>query len=76
MKPKSKSLAIIRSMPPKSHWPDKSQPFDVLGSEVAEWIISQPDIRQHLFNKARDRGLIVFDQDTGCWRGVDWKRRK
>ncbi len=76
MKQKSKSLAVIRTMPPQSHYPNRMVEFDVTHSEVAQWIASQPEVLQYLFNKARDRGLIVFDQDTGCWRGIDWKRRK
>lgn len=73
MKQKSKSLAVIRTMPPQSHYPNRMVEFDVTHSEVAQWIASQPEVLQYLFNKARDRGLIVFDPLTQQWRGADYK---
>ena len=58
-------------MPPLSHHPDKSKPFDMSKSEVVAWILKQPDIQQWLFNTLCDRGLIKFNPKTGLWQGVN-----
>lgn len=45
--------------------------FDIRTSEVAKWLIGQPDIMQKVFNIAQNGGAIVYDASTGEWKGVD-----
>ena len=45
--------------------------FDIRESEAVRWLVSQPDILQYLFDKIR-RYCLVYDRDTGTWRGVDY----
>ena len=35
------------------------------------WLGMQHDIRQMIFTTATAAGVIVFDQDAGCWRGCN-----
>jgi len=44
--------------------------FDIMKSDVAEWLINIPEIRQKIFNMAVNKGVIVFDVDTGKWKGA------
>ncbi len=67
----SKQLAIVRSMPALKHWPNKPQPFDPRESEVCRWLTQQPGVLNRFFSEVRDRGLILFDQKTRTWHGVD-----
>lgn len=72
MKPKpgaSLLLQCVEDMPPCRHWPYQDQPFDINDSEVVRWLSRQPDVQQWLFNTMKSRGLIVFDQARGTWRG-------
>ena len=59
-------------MPPLKH-SVAGEPFDIMHSEAAEWLCSQPMVRQYIFDCARDNGIIVYDRDAGTWKGVDWK---
>ena len=64
-----KAVAKVESMPPLIHWPDRSQPFDYAKSEVMQWLTSQPEVHHWLFTKLKERGLIVFDKESGKWMG-------
>ena len=44
--------------------------FDVMRSEVAEWLCSLPEVRQRVFDRAKDARLIVYDGESGTWRGA------
>ncbi len=58
----------IATMPPLPHsQPDGS--FDLMESEVLEWIVSRPEVRQWLFAKLNAEGAIVFDPATRKWKG-------
>ena len=37
-----------------------------------EWLLNQPEIRQALFDLVRENKLIVYDAETGLWKGVDY----
>lgn len=61
-------------MPPLTHWPDRSQPFDYARSEVIAFIMSRCGVPQstavRIFNSANDKGVIRFNRDTKLWCGV------
>jgi len=61
---------VVAKMPSLVHW-DRNQPFDIMKSEVVEWLIKQPDVRQFLFDRVKGTGMITFDEKLGKWRGVD-----
>lgn len=67
---KSRMLFLISQMPPKSHWPDKPEKFDVMNSEVCKWLSSQPEFMDWCIQKARDMGAIEFRDDK--WVGVNF----
>ena len=67
----------LKAMPPLAHWPDRSVPFDWDNSQVLAFILPLvAGDRRHaisLFNAAKAKGAIVFDKDSNCWRGLDYK---
>ena len=62
-------LNCARKMPRLKH--TVGSKFDIRTSEVVKWLVSQPDIMQKIFNFAMNCGVIVYDQNTGEWRGAD-----
>lgn len=58
-----------RQMPALRH--RTCEPFDITESEAAAWLCSQPDVMDAVFDKAKQKGFIVFDPATRTWRGVD-----
>jgi hypothetical protein len=68
----SHNLDTARMMPPLRHKLD-GQPFDLGASQVLKWIAAQPQLQAWLFERLRNRKLIVFDSAAQKWRGKDWK---
>ena len=64
---RNRALEYARQMPPLRH--RVGDEFDIMNSEVAEWLCSQPAVRQYLFDAAKELKVIVFDQETGTWSG-------
>lgn len=62
----------IESMPPLSHYPDRTQPFSWSDSEVVRFITSRPEVQQYLFEHAKEKGFISFDSTTLKWVGGKW----
>lgn len=62
-------LNVAKKMPRLRH--KVGDKFDVHTSEVIKWLVSQPEIMSKIFNMVQSRKLIVYDQDTGEWRGAD-----
>jgi hypothetical protein len=63
-------LAAAAKMPPLDHWPDSEPPvFDIMKSEVAKWLVDQPQIRQWVFDWFRRTRAIEF-VESGVWQGV------
>lgn len=70
-----KRFEVAKKMPPLKH-NDPAGNLDPQKSEVIHWLIAQPDILNYIFDAVRGNGhresLIVYDSDTGMWRGVDY----
>ena len=62
-------LNCARKMPRLKH--TVGDRFDIRSSEVVKWLVNQPDIMQKVFNFAQNSGVIVYDPNTGEWRGAD-----
>jgi hypothetical protein len=60
------------TMPPLRH--TVGLVFDIEKSEVINWILAQPGMKQYIFKKLTHEGGIVFDQSTGCWRGKEYRQ--
>ena len=59
---------VLSLMPPLHHTlPD--QEFDIERSEVVAWLIAQPGFKQWVFERAKSTERIVYDGETGRWRG-------
>ena len=78
-RPKNDRLNIIKKMPRLRH-KISGEPFDIMKSEVVDWIVQQPEIRQWLFDKVADKTagkndlmLITYDPISGTWQGADYE---
>lgn len=75
MKRKSKYLDIAKKMPPLYHT-IPGEDFDIAKSEVAKWLVSQPEILNYVVNRIKGSNgqttYIVFDPKTRKWQGVDY----
>jgi len=58
-------------MPPLPHF-QKDGSFSIMKSKAVDWLISQPAIRQELWNWCKRNSVIVFDVDTRRWHGSQW----
>jgi hypothetical protein len=47
------------------------RPFDISKSEVVQCLLGKSDVQQWLFDQMKNRKWIVFDSNTGMWRGKD-----
>ena len=69
-KPRDKRLSIARSMPPlRKKLP--GQIYQPKNDEVLKWLGGRPDLLAYLFDKVHQAGYVVYDEDSGCWKGVD-----
>jgi hypothetical protein len=65
----SKLLDVAMLMPPLSHNHVKGQPFKPENSDVLKWLCSQPTIMIWVGQNLHKRGVIIFDSESGFWRG-------
>lgn len=65
-------LDSAKNMPPMFH-NKPGQEFNINNSDVANWLVSQPEIKQKIFNMANYKKVIVFNPDTGKWQGVEYE---
>ncbi len=61
---------FIRKMPPLYNTLP-NEDFDITKSEVAQWLIKQPEAMQIVLSGATASGHIVYNPDTGKWKGMD-----
>ena len=61
-------LDCAKDMPRLTHSTDGS--FDINTSEVVDWLISQPEIRQKIFDMAKNQRVIFFC--NGKWQGINY----
>ena len=68
---RSKAHKLARTMPAGlvHKWP--GQAYDIERSQVIRWLVSQPQLQAYLFERMATGGAIVFDAETGIWRGSD-----
>jgi hypothetical protein len=62
-------LNCARKMPELRH--KSIGKFDICKSEVAAWLMQQPEIMQKVFDMASRKGVIVYDRVKGTWKGAD-----
>ena len=70
-KRRSEKLLVAKTMPPLYHTLP-GEKFDSDRSQVYAWIKSQPDLMNWLWRQLGSVGYIVYDSDTGQWKGVDY----
>jgi len=70
----NKKLEFLRHMPPLKHSVPGCE-FDIMKSDVMDWIISHPEIRTYLFDKIANFGSISYNHSSKTWQGVDYKPR-
>lgn len=67
----SKLLDVAKKMPPLYHTLPGEE-FDIEKSEIAKWLIQQPEILQYIFNRINGSAYIRYNSETGKWEGVDY----
>lgn len=67
----SKALKCAASMPRLKHSNGDGEPFDTFKSEVINWMVEQPALRDAIFQFCNGSGAIVYDKASGEWRGKD-----
>jgi hypothetical protein len=71
MKTETKALRRAALMPPLCHTLP-GETFAWGKSEVAQWLVQQPELLDALFTFCNHGGAIVFDKASGKWRGKDY----
>lgn len=67
---RSKKLDVAKKMPPRYHkLPD--QDYSTMKSLAIEWLISQSDIREYIWDHLKQSGLIRYDETTKKWSGIN-----
>ena len=64
-------LNCAKEMPPLRHTIPGTQ-YAIGLSNVARWIANQPEVLQKVFDMARQKGMIIYDKETGMWKGADY----
>jgi hypothetical protein len=59
-------------MPPRRHC-EPGRKFDPYQSDLLNWLRDSAEVQLALFDVLRGRGAILYDRETGLWRGKDWK---
>lgn len=67
-----KAYGPASEMPPLHHRLP-GEDYDVARSEVVDWLVTQPSIRERVFYEAKQSKLIEYDAEDGVWIGVDWE---
>ena len=76
-RPKNNRLNCLKKMPPLRHKSADGK-YDVMESEVIDWMVKQPDVRQWLYDKVADKTggknpeFIYYNADKQKWQGVDY----
>lgn len=67
----TKMLTAVKIMPPHYHTvPGEKFNFD--NSEVVNWLLEQDGVKNFIFSKMKEYGLIVYDPNRGMWQGIDY----
>lgn len=64
-------LECAKSMPKLKHSCGKC--FSVSESEVCQWLVKQTSVQQKIFDMAINSKSIVYDKQSGCWRGIEYE---
>jgi hypothetical protein len=61
-------------MPPLSHWPDRSKPFDYANSPAVAYVRDRfgipMDLAIRVFHYAANKKVIRFNRETRLWCGT------
>lgn len=74
--PRNRLISVARKMPPLFH-KNPGIDFDINKSEVVKWLMNTPEAKTLLWESIQnvygDRCPIVYDQETGLWKGKDYE---
>lgn len=66
---RTKLASAARRMPRLVHC-RPGEEFDTHKSQVIDWLVRQPGVRQTVFDLARESKAIRFDPETHTWEGT------
>lgn len=70
-KKRSKKLDIARKLPPCFHKLPGCD-FNPKDSQAINWLIQQPSVLEFLWDNIKQSGDVIYDPESGKWRGVDF----
>lgn len=80
MKKKNRSvfLNVLKIMPPLYHkHPEVDvEEWDINDSELLKWAIQNDELKIFFTNQLKNSKYIRYDQETGCWIGIDYEKTK
>ena len=72
--PPNRHWPLLADMPPLSHWPDRSKPFDYANSRTVAYARDRfgipMDLAIRVFHYAAYKKVIIFDRTTKLWGGT------
>jgi len=69
-KSKSIKIDVASNLPPLYH-KLPGEEYNPKKSEVIQWLIQRPSILEFLWDHVKQSGLVVYNQATGKWQGID-----
>ena len=71
-KSKDKRLLVAKDMPPLRRT-RVGEKYSYTNDEVFKWISKRPGLLNYVFDKLSQAGYIVYDPETGLWKGVNYE---
>ena len=68
---KSRLYQVARKMPPLYH-KLPGEEFNLQKSRALWWLMKQSEVRLYIWDRLKQSGAIVYDRETGKWRGADF----
>ena len=65
------TVEVIGKPEPRDWKNNEGQTMKSRNSDVAKWIIQQPEVMQKIFDMANRHGFIKYNPETKTWQGVD-----
>ena len=68
---RDKRLSIVKNMPPLRRT-IPGEKYSACNDQVLDWVKYHTDLSMYLIDLLARIGYIVYDPDTGKWRGADY----
>lgn len=69
---RDKRLSLAKKMPPL-YRKRPGEKYSAQNDEVLDWVKFHTDLVMYLIDVLRSIGYIVYNEETGEWKGVDYE---